>query len=152
MIKKVEKKKKRLRYRGFSLRFNNTITLSIMFVIIVTVSIVELIMYVFSQDSVKSLQNELSADFISNLQVFNKDLYTKNFSSIQTDLNNVLSGSYIVNYVVILNSDMEEVYNSLSKDSQYIFRTPNNPATFKLKFAPDIDRKNVAQIKTIYNW
>ena len=147
MIKKVEKKKKRLRYRGFCLRFNNTITLSIMFVIIVTVSIVELIMYVYSQDSVKSLQNELSADFISNLQVFNKDLYTKNFSSIQTDLNNVLSGSYIVNYVVILNSDMKEVYNSLSKDSQYIFRTPNNPATFKLKFAPDIDRKNV---RTIY--
>lgn len=147
MNKKNDKKKRRQKFRGFSLRFNNTITLSIMLVIIATVTIVELIMYVYTQDSIKSLQNELSSDIISNVQIFNKDLYTGNFNAVQEDLNKILAGSYVVKYVVVFDSNMKEVYNSLPKDSQYIFRTPNNPGTFKLKFAPDLDTNN---LRTIY--
>ncbi len=118
-----------------------------MLVIIITVSIVELIMYVYSQDNIKSLQNDLSADFISNIRVFNQDLYNGNFGLIQTDLNNILAGSYVVKYVVILDSNMKELYNSLPKDSKYIFRTPNNPASFKLSVAPDFNKKD---LRTIY--
>lgn len=147
MNKKNDKKKRKQRFRGFSFRFNNTITLSIMFVIIVSVSIVEFIMYVYSQDSVKSLQNDLSSDFISNVQIFNYDLYRGKFSAIQNDLNKVLVGSYQVKYVVVFDGNMKELYSSLPKDSQYIFRAPNNPATFKLKFAPDLD---INGLRTVY--
>lgn len=147
VTKKNEKKKRKQRFRGFSFRFNNTITLSIMLVIIASVSIVEFIMYVYSQDSIRSLQSDLSSDFISNIQIFNQDLYKGNFPAIQNDLNKVLVGSYQVKYVVVFDGNMRELYSSLPKDSQYIFRAPNNPATFKLKFAPDLD---INSIRTIY--
>lgn len=147
VTKKIEKKKKKTSNKGFSFRFNNTINLSIMFVIIVCVSIVELVMYLYSQDSLKTLQNDLSADFISNVQVFNKDLYNRNLSSIQSDLNEVMQGSYDIHYIIIFNDKLKEVYSSLPKDCRYIFRTPNNPATFKLKWAAGIDTN---EIRTIY--
>ncbi len=153
--KKIVKKKKKKKqeeqpksfFNGISFRFNNTISLTIMIVLISIVGIVEFIMYTYCQDSIKSFQNDMSSDVVSNISIFNSDVNQGNFSSLQYDLNNVLSGSYNVKYIVVLNSQLKEIYNSLPKDAKYIFRVENSPSSFKLMSSQSL---NANYMRTIY--
>lgn len=139
--------------KAFSFEFNNTITLTVMFAIMMTVGVVLLITYAYTLDSTKRFQKEISGDFISTLKVFNHDIETNNFSQIQPDLNNVFSKDYNVEYVLVLDANMKEIYSSHS-NSQYVFMNPENARSLKLTEVGDMNLKNLSLIhipKQIYN-
>ncbi|MCD7879531.1 MAG: ATP-binding protein, partial [Candidatus Gastranaerophilales bacterium] len=144
VIKKTQKKKKKNEYETSPLlRFNNnnTIRLSIMIIILITVSIVEAVMYVYSRDSIKSVESVLPSEFIQSLKVFQNNVQTDNefldsLPSIKAQLNSVLIGDYKVQDIVVTNENMHTVYSSLYAKSQYIYKIKDNPSSFKLIYSP----------------
>ena len=132
---------------GITHKVKLTLGLSIMLVILAIVSAIELIMYVYLQDNIKGIQNGLTADFISNMKCFNKAMYSGNIQSIPDSLNADLAGGYTVKYFIVFDNNLNVVHSTLPKDALYQFNTPNNPASFKLKFSPEMD---VTKLRTVY--
>lgn len=113
----------------------SSITTTIMIVIIAMIFVVEMVMFAYSKQSIRELQSELSSDFISNLNVFrqfvNKE--RQDYWNLHKEMSSVLSGSYIVQYTVVIDKETnKELYSTLPKNSEYIFRNPNNPSSFKV--------------------
>ena len=95
---KAKAKKKPKKTKEFSTEIKgigafNTISVTVILVVTAMVFLISIVLLSYSQESIKGLQNDLSADFISNLQVFNKDIYSGNVEELQNDLNQVMSGS-----------------------------------------------------------
>lgn len=112
-----------------------SITTTIMIVIIAMIFVVEMVMFAYSKQSIRELQSELSSDFISNLNVFrqfvNKE--RQDYWNLHKEMSAVLSGSYIVQYTVVIDKETnKELYSTLPRNSEYIFRNPNNPSSFKV--------------------
>ncbi len=148
MPKKVIKKRKNSKFlENIPLKFNNTIAITIIFVIFMIVGIMESVMYVFSQDNLKNLQNELSSDFIANTQVFINDINNDQYDRIKDDLNSVMNYNYQVEYVVVLDNKYNQIYSSLPDGSEYMIMQPNNPASFKLKYVPGM---NLSDSNVVY--
>ena len=147
MQKKVVKKKKKQSFKKNSFGFNNTITSSIMTVILCIVSLVVAVTFVTMSDNIKSLQSELSSDFIVNIKVFEHDMRNEAYHKIQEDLNNIFDGSYKVSYVVVLDKNLSEIYSSFSEQNQYMIRQVSNPASFKLR---SYDKYSLDEFRTIY--
>lgn len=113
----------------------SSITTTIMIVIIAMIFVVEMVMFAYSKQSIRELQSELSSDFISNLNVFrqfvNKE--RQDYWNLHKEMSAVLSGSYIVQYTVVIDKETnKELYSTLPRNSEYIFRNPNNPSSFKV--------------------
>ena len=148
MPKKVVKKKKKQSVAKKSpFGFNNTITSSIMTVILFIVTLVVAVTFVTMSDNIKSLQSELSSDFISNIKVFEHDVRNKEYHKIQEDLNNIFEGSYKVSYVVVLDKNLSELYSSFPEKNQYMIRQESNPASFRLRA---YDKYSLDEFRTIY--
>ena len=129
----------------------SNITITIMFVIIVMIFVVVMAMFTYSKQSIKDLQNELSTDFVSNLQVFKQFVNSNrdDYWNLHNELNAVLSGSYVVQYTVVTDKNSKkELYSSLPQNSEYIFRNPNNPATFKVVKLAGV--QNLSSLRTVF--
>ena len=126
----------------------NTIFLTVITVITLIVCIVILGLYTFSRNIIRGMQNELSADIITNLQVFQQHFIREDFKGLQEDLNGVLSGSYIVKYIQVFDSNMKPVYSTLPEDCEYeLVKSANNrEVKYRLTFAPDF---NLNKLKII---
>ncbi len=126
----------------------NTIFLTVITVITLIVCIVILGLYTFSRNIIRGMQNELSADIITNLQVFQQHFIKEDFKGLQEDLNGVLSGSYIVKYIQVFDSNMKPVYSTLPEDCEYeLVKSANNrEVKYRLTFAPDF---NLNKLKII---
>ncbi len=146
MGKKVKKKKK-FSKAAFSLKNNNTIMLTIMVAIILLVSIVEFFMYVYTRDSIRDVQYNLSSEFFSNIQTFNIDLSKKDYAVIKDNLNAILMDDIKVKHILITDENGKELYSSLPKGTKYIYKIPDNYGSLKLTYVPDL---NIDAYRTIY--
>ncbi len=141
MANKNSKNKKR------SKLVSNTIMLTIMIVIIALVSLVECFMYVYTRDSIRDTQQNLSSEFISNLQVFNLALANKDYASIKDSLNSVLSENLNIKYIIVTDINNTELYSSLPNDSKYVYKLPDNPASL---IVTNLQGANLKDYKIVY--
>ena len=152
MAKKIKKSIKKQSAIKTPSKFGlSNITVTIMIVILAMIFVVEMAMFTYSKQSIKDLQNELSTDFISNLQVFKQFVSSnrQDYFNFQKELNAVLSGSYIVQFTVVTDKKTQkQVYSNLPANSEYIFRNPNNPASFKL--VKYFGGQNLNYIRTVF--
>ena len=129
----------------------SNITVTIMIVILAMIFVVEMAMFTYSKQSIKDLQNELSTDFISNLQVVKQFVSSnrQDFFNFQKELNEVLVGSYVVQFTVVTDKkSQKQIYSNLPANSEYIFRNPNNPASFKLVKYSGV--QNLASLRSVF--
>ena len=152
MSKKIKKNIKKQPVVKAPSKFGlSNITVTIMIVILAMIFVVEIAMFTYSKQSIKDLQNELSTDFISNLQVVKRFVSSnrQDFLNFQKELNEVLAGSYIVQFMVVTDKKSQKhVYSNLPANSEYIFRNPNNPASFKL--VKYFGGQNLNYIRTVF--
>lgn len=152
MAKKNQKKRANNKSFNLSFKFNNTIMLSIMMVIIITVSLVEVVMFVNSRESIKSIQNNLPTDFIQSLYVFNnKEQTAKQFELelpfLQNKLNEVIYKNYTIKDIVVTDDKLKEVFSSLTPNEDvYTYNIAGVPNTFKLKVCSRYNANNYRSI------
>ncbi len=131
----------------------NTIFITVITVITLIVCIVILGLYTFSRNIIRGMQNELSADILTNLQVFQQHLIKENFKGLQEDLNGVLAGSYIVKYIQVFDNNMKPIYSTLPEDCEYeLIKSSNNrEIKYKLTFAPgfNLNKLKIIDIKKL---
>lgn len=121
--------------RSFGL---NTITLTIMFVIISIILLFELIMAANTKMSLDAMEKDLSSDIYANLQAITRAVNDKNFALLQDDINSVMAGTFLVKYVVVTDAKQNEIYSNLNKqETDYGLRVPSDPRTFKIRNAAD---------------
>ncbi len=129
----------------------NTIFITVITVITLIVFIVILGLYTFSRNIIRGMQNELSADILTNLQVFQQHLIKEDFKGLQEDLNGVLAGSYIVKYIQVFDNNMNSIYSTLPEDCEYeLIKSANNrEIKYKLTFAPgfNLNKLKIIDIK-----
>ena len=151
MKKKTSAKKKIVQPKSSLFKFNNTINLSIMIVIIILVSIVELVMFIYSRDSIKGIQIKLPTDIIGSLAYFNhlpegKDALSVRIPAIQNKLNEILPVQYKIADIVVTNQQNQEVYKT--GDVNYHYRIKDDPYYFQLK--PSIKYRDPGNFRSLY--
>ena len=151
MKKKTSAKKKIVQPKSSLFKFNNTINLSIMIVIIILVSIVELVMFIYSRDSIKGIQIKLPTDIIGSLAYFNhlpegKDALSVRIPAIQNKLNEILPVQYKIADIVVTNQQNQEVYKT--GDVNYHYRIKDDPSSFQLK--PSVKYRDPGNFRSLY--
>lgn len=151
MKKKTSAKKKIVQPKSSLFKFNNTINLSIMIVIIILVSIVELVMFIYSRDSIKGIQIKLPTDIIGSLAYFNhlpegKDALSVRIPAIQNKLNEILPVQYKIADIVVTNQQNQEIYKT--GDVNYHYRIKDDPSSFQLK--PSVKYRDPGNFKSLY--
>lgn len=151
MKKKTSAKKKIVQPKSSLFKFNNTINLSIMIVIIILVSIVELVMFIYSRDSIKGIQIKLPTDIIGSLAYFNhlpegKDALSVRIPAIQNKLNEILPVQYKIADIVVTNQQNQEIYKT--GDVNYHYRIKDDPSSFQLK--PSVKYRDPRNFKSLY--
>ena len=151
MKKKTSAKKKIVQPKSSLFKFNNTINLSIMIVIIILVSIVELVMFIYSRDSIKGIQIKLPTDIIGSLAYFNhlpegKDALSVRIPAIQKKLNEILPVQYKIADIVVTNQQNQEVYKT--GDVNYHYRIKDDPSSFQLK--PSVKYRDPGNFRSLY--
>ena len=151
MVKKNRAKKTITPNNNTAYKFNNTIMLTIMIVIILVVSVVELAMFVNSRESIKSIQNNLPADFMQSLYVFDNEKQTAQqfeaeLPQLQSKINQVIYKNYKVKDVLVTNDKLKEVYSTLEPDDKYIYTIVGEPSTFRLKTCSRYNANNYRSV------
>ena len=151
MKKKTSAKKKIVQPKSSLFKFNNTINLSIMIVIIILVSIVELVMFIYSRDSIKGIQIKLPTDIIGSLAYFNhlpegKDALSVRIPAIQNKLNEILPVQYKIADIVVTNQQNQEVYKT--GDVNYHYKIKDDPSSFQLK--PSVKYRDPGNFRSLY--
>ena len=123
-----------------------SITSAIVLAIVSIVLIVGFILYTYSKESLQGLQNDSWVDFISNIPLFEETLYNKQVQALQPGLNRILGKNNQIQYTVIFNKDMKEIYSTLPEGSEYDMRESMGKYIFKVRFAPGL---NVNNLRTI---
>ncbi len=139
-----KKKKKSKRSVKISFGINNTIMITVMLTIVLMVGVFESFMYVYTRDSIRDIDKNISSEFVNNIKTFNIDLYTKNYSQIKEHLNEILMDDLKIKHIVVTDSSGNELYSTLPKGTEYIYSIPDNLSTFKLKNA------NFSNYKIVY--
>ncbi len=132
----------------FKSKFASNIALMVILVLVLMVASIEFCVIAYSKHTITGLQNNLVADFISDLQVFRNDVVynNENITNLPDDINAIMTKNYKVKYMVITDENMSELHSTLPEGSSYIYLNPNNPASFKLKHSPDIDINNNTEL------
>lgn len=151
MVKKNRAKKTITPNNNTAYKVNNTIMLTIMIVIILVVSVVELAMFVNSRESIKSIQNNLPADFMQSLYVFDNEKQTAQqfeaeLPQLQSKINQVIYKNYKVKDVLVTNDKLKEVYSTLEPDDKYIYTIVGEPSTFRLKTCSRYNANNYRSV------
>ena len=155
MVKKHRKKKAIAPTKtNTSYKGNNTIMLTIMIVIVLTVSVVSIVMFANSKDSIKNIQDNLPADFIKSLSVFNmQDKTVQQFEAelpfLQSKLNEVIYKDYYqIKDIVVTDNDkkLNVVYKTLEENDVFIYNIAGEPSTFKLKKSSRYNANNYRSI------
>ncbi len=149
MAKKTLKRKRK--NISLSFKFNNTIMLSIICVVISIVIIVLGVMFAYSRDSIKSIQDDLPSEFIESLYCFNKENETSqefvnNLPNLQSEINRVIKKCYKVKDIMVTDEKLNIVYTSFKEGTQYIYKIKGNPSTFKLTAALNYNADNYRSI------
>ena len=154
MNKKSSKKKRNSSPKTrFDLRLKNTIMSNIMLVMLVIIGAVILIMFSYSVDIIKTTQNDLPAEFISSLKVFNEPSQTpQSFEAglprLRDYINSVISKNYTVKDVFIVNEKKQVVFTTLDKEKGDDYEyNPNTPKPFRQLSSPVY---TVSNYRTIY--
>ncbi len=157
MAKKIVKKRKKS--AGFAFKFNYTIMLSIMLVVISIVIIVIGVMFAYSKDSIKGIQDNLATKFITSLNVLNKpnetsEMFISNVQFLQNEINNVISQDLKIKDILVTvdvndkNKIVQKIiYTSLDDKDRYTYKIMDNPSTFKLLAST---RYNADNYRNIY--
>lgn len=95
----------------------NTIMITIVTTFSLVMFIIVLIMFAFAKSIIGNLQEELTSDYLSNLQVVKRALHSNQYEDLQPELNSILSGSYIVKFLIVTNDKWQEVYSTVDKNS-----------------------------------
>ena len=141
MVKKHRKKKSiaptTQTTTNTAIKVNNTIMLTIMIVIVFTVSLVEVVMFVNSRESIKSIQNNLPSDFIQSLNVFNNNeqsiqQFEQELPFLQSKINQIIYKNYKVKDVIVTDDKLNEVYKTLEPTDKYIYNIAGEASTFRL--------------------
>lgn len=104
----------------------NTIMITIVTTFAFVMSIIVLIMFAFAKSIIGNLQEELTSDYLSNLQVVRRAMHTGQYENLREDVNSVLSGSYLVKFIVVTDDKFSEVYSDADKEMfSYEIVTPD---------------------------
>ena len=95
----------------------NTIMITIVTTFSLVMFIIVLIMFAFAKSIIGNLQEELTSDYLSNLQVVKRALHSNQYEDLQPELNSILSGSYIVKFLIVTNDKWQEVYSTVDKNT-----------------------------------
>ncbi len=151
MKKKAPPKKKIIQPKPSLFKFNNTINLSIMIVIIVLVSIVECVMFIYSRDSIKGIQIKLPTDIIGSLAYFNnlpedKESLSIRIPAIKNKLDEILPKQYKISDIVVTDQGDNEIYKT--GDVSYQYKIKGDPASFQLK--PSVKYRDPGKFRSLY--
>lgn len=136
-----------------------------MSVIVFTVSVISLVLVVYANSLVKAMQTDLTADFIANLQTFNRGVVnisqldnadsgkpeaekmsveTKNYivNSFKDELNSILTKNFYVRYIMIYDENLNKKYSTLNDNITPVFTKAKDPSSFKLKITNEEINKN----------
>ena len=130
-------KKHKIDFINF-IRFQNTITISIMAGVILFVCLIQGILYAYTRDNLKEMQNNVSAGIFSNMKVFSEDVQNRHWDSLKNDLNSVLENNNEIRDIIVVSKDRNETYSSVV-GGKFDFINENNPASLRLFYANDYD-------------
>ncbi len=145
----VKRKKKN---NNFSFKFNNTIMLSIIFVVIAIVIIVEGVLYAYSRDTIKNLENKLPSEFIESLYVFNNNNQTieefeNNLPNLKNEINSVVDNKYKIKDILVTDENLKIIHKTLDDSARYIYKVNKTPSSFQLVAST---RYNADNYRSIY--
>ena len=109
MVKKHHKKKASAptpKTTNALFKINNTIMLTIMIVIVLTVSIVALVMFANSNATITNAQDNTSKGFMKSLYVFNvpnqtAEQFEEELPLLKSKLDETISGKYVVKDILV---------------------------------------------------
>ena len=130
-------KKHKIDFINF-IRFQNTITISILAGVTLFVCLIQGILYAYTRDNLKEMQNSVSAGIFSNMRVFSEDVRNRHWDSLKDDLNSVLEDNNEIRDIIVVSKDRDETYSSVV-GGKFDFINENNPASLRLFYANDYD-------------
>ena len=130
-------KKHKIDFINF-IRFQNTITISILAGVTLFVCLIQGILYAYTRDNLKEMQNSVSAGIFSNMRVFSEDVKNRHWDSLKDDLNSVLEDNNEIRDIIVVSKDRDETYSSVV-GGKFDFINENNPASLRLFYANDYD-------------
>lgn len=130
-------KKHKIDFINF-IRFQNTITISILAGVTLFVCLIQGILYAYTRDNLKEMQNSVSAGIFSNMRVFSEDVKNRHWDSLKDDLNSVLEDNNEIRDIIVVSKDRNETYSSVV-GGKFDFINENNPASLRLFYANDYD-------------
>lgn len=120
------------------IRFQNTITISILAGVTLFVCLIQGILYAYTRDNLKEMQNSVSAGIFSNMKVFSEDVQNRHWDSLKDDLNSVLENNNEIRDIIVVSKDRNETYSSVV-GGKFDFINENNPASLRVFYANDYD-------------
>ena len=143
MVKKHHKKKASAptpKTTNALFKINNTIMLTIMIVIVLTVSIVALVMFMNSRATIIGIQDNMSKSFMQSLSVFNvpnqtAEQFEAELPFLKSKLNEVIYKNYQIKDIVVTDNDknLNVVYKTLEESDEFEYKLKGEPSTFKLQ-------------------
>lgn len=129
MVKKVKPKNKNI---NFSFKFKNTIMLTILLILTVTVIFIEIIMFTYSIDSIKSIQKNMANDYFKKLSVFNPEIN----NSAQFEINILppdISEASDDQYIIYKKNKIPVKNLRLTKEDWLKYKLTENSEIFDIK-------------------
>ena len=123
------------------IRFQNTITISILAGVTLLVCLIQGILYAYTRDNLKEMQNSVSAGIFSNMKVFSEDVQNRHWDSLKDDLNSVLEKNNEIRDIIVVSKDRNETYSSVV-GGKFDFINENNPASLRVFYANDYDARD----------
>lgn len=133
-------KKHKIDFMNF-IRFQNTITISILAGVTLFVCLIQGILYAYTRDNLKEMQNSVSASIFSNMKVFSEDVQNRHWDSLKDDLNSVLENNNEIRDIIVVSKDRNETYSSVV-GGKFDFINENNPASLRVFYANDYNARD----------